>query len=1679
MVASCTWLLRTVFAVFWTAVGLLLAASPVTAGDYTYTFVDILVNESDGTADLTVQLNQNVLSDEEITLQIKDDDTDLSARKGSDYKNPPNKVTIDAGQDNARFSVPIVDDTEIEGDEYFYITIEPQLTLGSGTIVPAGAYDPIARVTIADNDLTVVFNAGTNGTLDGGQSQITQQLNPGTSTSPVTATGNSAQGWEFEEWSILSGDGSGTFSDLNGPTLTISNVTGNIEVAASYKKISVTLTMQKTGEGTGTTSPSVEDPGPKHTYDWGTAVAVTAVPNAETSEFAGWSANVVNGVVTMNGNQTVIANFDLKKFSVTLLAGDNGALQGSSGELSDSIIQEITYGQNASMVSALPDEHHHFVNWSGDAANENQDLLVTNVTRNMEIHANFAIDKYLLTFISDDFGHIEVDGVLYEDRYEELVAWGGVSSRVTAVLDDNRFFLGWSGDFTSDAQTIQITDVQQDMATTYVAVPDIEGCATDVAFGYTEGFEADDFEMINVEVGSESGNLVLNTGVQGIDPNNIVIPFKQDVYVTFLYEGAGFRLSDFGWMFAADGPSGTKHPIYSNINDNNNDGVLDGQTDINQDGVIDRHDNKRYLGTIAGETEIVFYLDSTDNGCGNWCGSLFFTKQDWNTDTHGRCTAQTGVSRLIQLYATADEGDTACNSYTAGCAAGVPTQGWLDEPARLRLQNDFGFNFRAPQAGDPTGFNTECIDESNGSAPTHAIVGAPDETPFAWVVGFDDTTMDDPDKNNDYDYNDVVFLIERKTGGMARLQSSNAIVPNETSAYFTAVDIDVYDYHPSGVCQGKTTLSYYVSVNDGADGTWVEVTAWDRIQSFTLDSDDSMILGSDIVPSQWIPGSPEYTRRSRRVDMAALGRTGTKLVWKVELVSEHQDCVPRVVDVLINADTASHGTFMRASPVIQANIIYAGSYETPAPSWNDQTNRGHLTASRVYDPQAPDHTLSGDQTLWDAGRVLTDMNPDDRNVYFPDIAVTEVVDEHLRDRGGDLIRGDGVTRTFSGTLAHHPVAATSLRIYDDQETFSDRFTDDLKGNFNGSGRINRFTGEWRVTFQAPPMSNVPLIASYRYYTTSQILREFTAANLTNSMLALTDEIVWPTGYIHDFNLDGAYTQADGDWLVQWIRGYRQPNTAAKKEWLLGAIDHSVPAVMVPPGFPLWYFGSKVTLSEQESYNNFRLAHQDRETLVFVGARDGMIHAFDAGKFRWGDNPETTAIRENRGHYLWEPITDDSPDYCDDYTGNCPGYGTGEERWAFIPVNLIPRLKNSVLKAEDQSFVDASPALSDVYIDTNGDGDEDAWRTVLLAAEGNGGDSVFCLDVTDPDHPRFLWEFAAPELFRSRSSPAVAQIGRIRNPETNRPKWVAFFVTGKVENADLFPAVYMIDISNGRVLQRVVLDAAVDLDGNGFIDSGETNYGKGGVPSGQPAIVDSDENGFIDRLYVGSDRGFMYKVNIPDDPDNPGYDITHCVLNTDFIDQDGNQVPLLQQWHSVYASPAVVIDNGITPNGDIDYRILVLFGTGDSPYYDEDINTANTRYHFFAYVDTAKKGECNPDKHLLDWYVELPQGHRVFASAFAAAGRIYFGTSTAETEDPCEGHRQVNGNEGRMFILTLAGAILMDQVVGDIRTAPLVEDQHLYFITPTGLQSLGNGIYNNEVQAAGTPTFKLRAWQELD
>ncbi len=773
-----------------------------------------------------------------------------------------------------------------------------------------------------------------------------------------------------------------------------------------------------------------------------------------------------------------------------------------------------------------------------------------------------------------------------------------------------------------------------------------------------------------------------------------------------------------------------------------------------------------------------------------------------------------------------------------------------------RLSNEFGL----PLFGD---YRLPLI---VGESFPHMIGGPSERNANQWVYGFEDAepAVGVPDM----DFNDLVFLVDRPNGGSAALNPSQAIRPGEAGAFFTSIDLEVCDYQPARDCADQTSLTYFVSVDLGT--TWIAVNGWDSGYLISLNPEGAVLRGNAIDPEALEAEDHEYTCRKRRIDLIKRGLTGNRLLWKVVMTSASHDCSPQVLEVQINAATATSLFLPAAAPVVQANVIYTGLVETPAIGWHEHAIRGHLTAREIYHPAQPDRTLPEQHILWDAGEVLAGLDPDKRTIFFPDIDVHRVVKQHLIDDSGREIFGDGIRTAFKGVFAHQPVLGSSVRIYDGRpEVFTDQKPLSLAGSFGGNGVVDYTTGKWEIWFSHPPAVGVPVVADYSWYTLGRSKKTFQPGQVTNTMLVLSDEYVWPDGFLHDFNGDAAFDttdrQADAEWLVQWTRGDRRPEVGVTKDWLLTGIGPSVPALLVPPGYPRWLSGTAVTDNERQGYVEFREAHKERDSVLFVGSGGGFLHALDAGKFRYGDNPETPVIRENRGYFAWESKTADSPSYCENYSGSkCPDYGSGREMWAFIPANLLPQLKNYVLSGGSRISVDISPVISDVYIDTDGDGRSDSWRTVIVGTVGNPGLSVFCLDVTDPHEPAFLWEKPLADFNRDGLPPAVARIGRIRHPQTGEPIWTAFISTGRLAEKGNYPAVYLLDISNGNVIQKVSLDAAVDLNGDGMLDADEASYGRGGILSGQPAIVDTDNNGFVDRVYVASSHGLVYKLNIPDD-----------------------------------------------------------------------------------------------------------------------------------------------------------------------------------------------------------------------
>ena len=289
--------------------------------------------------------------------------------------------------------------------------------------------------------------------------------------------------------------------------------------------------------------------------------------------------------------------------------------------------------------------------------------------------------------------------------------------------------------------------------------PTVPGCGQNISLSYaTSGFNASDFDLTSVGVQPTRLSLFLDTGYYAIDPNYIVIPFTQEVAVTFFYEGAGYTKNDLGWMLASEGKAGAKHEIYRNINDNDDNGILDdrqGWPEAASQGVFV---NKVNLGTFAAGTEIVFYLhiDSDDPNDNQYV----YTKKDWNPDIYkGGCTDP--VFDKIYNLGLANTTEGTC----------FTTSDWMKASALTRMNTIFGLDFTGAKS------TLHIVRDQKFS---HALVGVPLNKPNEWILGWEDLMA-----GGDTDHNDMIFHIERRTGGRAQLK--NPITPSNADAYYTGV----------------------------------------------------------------------------------------------------------------------------------------------------------------------------------------------------------------------------------------------------------------------------------------------------------------------------------------------------------------------------------------------------------------------------------------------------------------------------------------------------------------------------------------------------------------------------------------------------------------------------------------------------------------------------------------------------------------------------------------------------------------------------------------------------------------------------------------------------------------------------------------------------------------------------
>jgi type IV pilus assembly protein PilY1 len=145
--------------------------------------------------------------------------------------------------------------------------------------------------------------------------------------------------------------------------------------------------------------------------------------------------------------------------------------------------------------------------------------------------------------------------------------------------------------------------------------------------------------------------------------------------------------------------------------------------------------------------------------------------------------------------------------------------------------------------------------------------------------------------------------------------------------------------------------------------------------------------------------------------------------------------------------------------------------------------------------------------------------------------------------------------------------------------------------------------------------------------------------------------------------------------------------------------HSSPLVVNPPS-------ARYDLNYGDTtYDAFRQQYSRRRQMVYAGANDGMLHAFNGG--------------------VWDPVSRSFFNKAYDPDSNQynlgPDHQLGAEMWGYVPMNLLPHLK--WLKEENYPhvyFMDGAPISFDANIFTPDSVHPGGWGTVLVAGMRLGG-----------------------------------------------------------------------------------------------------------------------------------------------------------------------------------------------------------------------------------------------------------------------------------------------------------------------------------------------------------------------
>lgn len=581
-------------------------------------------------------------------------------------------------------------------------------------------------------------------------------------------------------------------------------------------------------------------------------------------------------------------------------------------------------------------------------------------------------------------------------------------------------------------------------------------------------------------------------------------------------------------------------------------------------------------------------------------------------------------------------------------------------------------------------------------------------------------------------------------------------------------------------------------------------------------------------------------------------------------------------------------------------------------------------------------------------------------------------------------------------------------------------------------------------------------------------------------------------------LDTSYVSGnDGASYLQWLRGDRtlegqgyrtrvvtstdSSGTTQRLPRRLGDIVNSRIAVVGPPAGPY-------SDAANPGYSAFKTDANNaaRPTVLYVGANDGMLHAFRGGT----------------------------------------GTTAGQELFAYVPSVLFGRDPGDATNPADgllaqlgkptyahRNYVDATPQVIDIdfaragqaFADTAaGQSPTPAWRSLLIGGLGKGGRSYYAIDVTRPDlmtteatvASKVLWEFPSAAQLPSAaggtcnlSSGNCVDIGySFGDPvvvKTAKWGWVALFTSG-YNNQDGKGWLFVVDPRNGQLLEKVSTGTTA-ADGM----ARATAYVR-------------DYNDFTaDAVYVGDLGGQLWRFDLTAPKGGGAYPApTRLAI---FKDGSGAVQPIttapLVEVHPVTRQRFVLVGTGrLLDRSDIlssqsqSFYALIDGGIGSFATAAADASGTNAgsypvdgRTRLAAVTPAGATGNANGGTLTsavnlagkAGWYIDLGQsgsvGWRAISPATAFSGLIAF-SATLPTGDACS-----PGGQSRIYALNYARATsVLDSSVAYVPQSSVLTD--LSFYNARGKPRLIAGNTKGEV-AAPTGSFwafdpRQLGWREV-